>query len=241
VDYYIEAILKSAVRRAALILPFIIFRRFWLHRAGALVRCRVAQSGKLTHGELTRFLLYTTFIGGSVASAAEVVGAIDKSLGAASRVMAIKDEVAEVVTVDINAPRLTGAVAFKDLTFAYPSRPDVCVLDGISLEARAGERIALVGPSGAGKSTVVSLLLRFYEPTSGKVMLDGFCAADLSLGLVRTNIALVPQDVVLFGEVFVRISRMEERGHRMQILFGRHSSLAVRSLFQDFQRGMTRL
>lgn len=134
-----------------------------------------------------------------MASAAEVVGAMNKSLGAASRVMALKDEVAEVIAVDMTAPRLKGAVTFKDLTFAYPSRPEVCVLDGINLEARPGERIALVGPSGAGKSTVVSLLLRFYEPTSGGLMLDGVCAADLSLGLVRTNVALVPQDVVLFG------------------------------------------
>jgi len=198
VDYYIEAVLKSAVRRAALI-SFIIAGVFGSIVLVLWYGAELLQSGGLTHGELTRFLLYTTFIGGSVASAAEVVGAINKSLGAASRVMALKDEVAEVVTVDVNAPRLTGAVAFKDLTFAYPSRPEVRVLEGINLEARAGERIALVGPSGAGKSTVVSLLLRFYEPTSGELMLDGVCAADLSLGIVRTNVALVPQDVVLFG------------------------------------------
>ncbi|NBV35603.1 MAG: ATP-binding cassette domain-containing protein, partial [Proteobacteria bacterium] len=198
VDYYIEAVLNSAVRRAALI-SFIIAGVFGSIVLVLWYGAELLQSGGLTHGELTRFLLYTTFIGGSVASAAEVVGAINKSLGAASRVMALKDEAAEVITVDVNAPRLTGEVTFKDLTFAYPSRPEVRVLDGINLEAHPGERIALVGPSGAGKSTVVSLLLRFYEPTSGGLMLDGVCAADLSLGLVRSNVALVPQDVVLFG------------------------------------------
>jgi ABC-type multidrug transport system fused ATPase/permease subunit len=198
VDYYIEAVLKSAVRRAALI-SFIIAGVFGSIVLVLWYGAELLQSGGLTHGELTRFLLYTTFIGGSVASAAEVVGTVNKSLGAASRVMALKNEVAEVITVDMNAPRLTGWVTFQDLTFAYPSRPEVRVLDGINLEARPGERIALVGPSGAGKSTVVSLLLRFYEPTSGELMLDGVCAADLSLGLVRSNVALVPQDVVLFG------------------------------------------
>lgn len=198
VDRYVDAVMKSAWRRAALI-AFVISGVFGSIVLVLWYGAGLLQSGELTYGELTRFLLYTTFIGGSVASAAEVVGTVNKSLGAASRVMALKEEVAEVLAFDTEAPRLRGEINFKDVSFSYPSRPELRVLDGVNLEARTGERIALVGPSGAGKSTVASLLLRFYEPTSGGLLLDGLSASELPLGLVRANVGLVPQDVVLFG------------------------------------------
>jgi ATP-binding cassette subfamily B protein len=94
---------------------------------------------------------------------------------------------------------LKGAVAFDGVSFSYPSRPDLPVLHEIRLEARPGERIALVGPSGAGKSTLVSLLLRLYEPTAGHILLDGQPADALPLTTVRRNLAIVPQEVMLFG------------------------------------------
>src|SRR5207244_10225037 len=98
-----------------------------------------------------------------------------------------------------SAPRLRGDVRFENVGFSYPSRPEVKVLKGVSLEARAGQRIALVGPSGAGKSTLVSLLLRFYEPEYGRLLIDGRDAREYDLHALRSQMAIVPQDVVLFG------------------------------------------
>jgi ATP-binding cassette subfamily B protein len=95
--------------------------------------------------------------------------------------------------------RIAGAVEARDLSFVYPSRPDSQVLDGISFVAKPGERIAFVGPSGAGKSTLFSLLLGFYEPQGGKLLIDGKCAGDYPLAARRGAMALVPQDVLLFG------------------------------------------
>jgi ATP-binding cassette subfamily B protein len=90
-------------------------------------------------------------------------------------------------------------VAFENVAFRYPSRPEVQVLRGVSLAARAGQRVALVGPSGAGKSTIVSLLLRFYEPEAGRILIDGRDARDYGLHELRGRMAMVPQDVFLFG------------------------------------------
>src|SRR5262249_52474684 len=96
-------------------------------------------------------------------------------------------------------PRLRGEVEFQNVAFSYPSRKDVRVLKNVSLVARGGERIALVGPSGAGKSTMVSLLLRFYDPEGGRILIDGQDARDYGLHELRGQMAIVPQDVLLFG------------------------------------------
>jgi ATP-binding cassette subfamily B protein len=95
--------------------------------------------------------------------------------------------------------RIRGEIEMRGIKFSYPSRPDALVLQDFSLKAEAGQRIALVGPSGAGKSTVVSLLFRFYEPTSGEILVDGRPANELPLSSLRNNLALVPQEVLLFG------------------------------------------
>ncbi len=94
---------------------------------------------------------------------------------------------------------IRGDLVFENVTFRYPSRPDVEVLRGANLAARAGQRVALVGPSGAGKSTVVSLLLRFYEPAAGRILIDGRDAREYGLRELRERMAVVPQDVLLFG------------------------------------------
>ena len=161
------------------------------------------QSGQLTFGELTRFVLYTTFVGASVASFAEVSSQIQKTLGATERVRELLREEPEMDSTASapNTPlqRFSGAVQFDGVSFQYPSRREISVLNDFSITAAAGEKIALVGASGAGKSTVVSLLLRFYEPTSGRILVDGRPITDFSLGELRSNLAIVPQEVLLLG------------------------------------------
>ena len=200
---YLEVILRSARHRAALI-AFIIFVIF-----GAIVLVmwyggHLMQRGELTHGELTRFVMYTLFIGGGVSALPDIIGSVQKTLGSTQRVRELLREPVEEVgrqpsAVRSSPPRLAGAVTFEDVHFHYPSRPDLPVLRGLNLTAAPGEKIALVGPSGAGKSTIVSLLLRFYEPDSGRLLLDDQDARSRDLGAVRGNMAIVPQEVLLFG------------------------------------------
>lgn len=211
-DSYLAQVLRGARFRAALI-AFIILGIF-----GAIVLvlwygARLMHEGRLTHGELTKFTLYTLFIGGGVSSIAEVIAAVQKSAGASLRVRELMEQVEEMpppateVAVPAAAASAAAAVdaskapevVFEDVHFRYPSRPDLPVLRGASFRAGAGERIALVGPSGAGKSTIVSLLLRFYDPEAGRIMLDGVDAASLDLSAVRGRAAIVPQEVLLFG------------------------------------------
>lgn len=209
-DAFLATILRGARNRAALI-AFVIVGIF-----GAIVLvmwygARLMQAGELTHGELTKFTLYTLFVGGGVSSVAEVISAIQKGIGASQRVRELLAERCENdecrMTNDeearlrhsSSAIRPSAAVAFDDVHFRYPSRPDLPVLRGVTLEARPGERIALVGPSGAGKSTIISLLLRFYEPNSGRILIGGDDARTLDTAALRARMAIVPQEVLLFG------------------------------------------
>ena len=165
------------------------------------------QSGGITPGQLTRFVLYTTFVAGAMGQSAELFSQIQKTVGATQRVRELLREPAEesagtapVAAAAFPLPaRLRGEVAFEAVSFRYPSRPDVTVLHSVSLSARAGERIALVGPSGAGKSTLTALLLRFYVPDSGRLLIDDRDARDYPLAWLRGQMAIVPQDVLLFG------------------------------------------
>ena len=197
-DGFLKIVLKSAKLRAGLI-SFIIVGIFGSIVLVMWYGARLMQAGVLTHGELTRFVLSTIFVGGSVSSFAEIFTQIQKTLGATQRVRELLAEEPEQLSTANPAERLGGAVTFDHVSFRYPSRPDLPVLRELSLEAKPGERIALVGPSGAGKSTIVSLLLRFYEPESGRILFDGRSAADFELHSIRGNMAIVPQEVLLFG------------------------------------------
>jgi ABC-type multidrug transport system fused ATPase/permease subunit len=160
---------------------------------------RLLQAGALTHGQLTQFTIYTFFIGGAVASFADIFSTLNRTLGASERVRELFREDPEALAPTGPPARLTGAVRMQAVKFRYPSRPDLPVLDGLTLEAAPGEQIALVGPSGAGKSTIAALLLRFYLPQEGAVLLDGRAAASYDLAELRANFAIVPQEVLLFG------------------------------------------
>jgi ATP-binding cassette subfamily B protein len=200
-DRFLAVILRGALHRAGLV-AFVILGIF-----GSIVLvmwqgARQLQAGLMTHGDLTTFMLYTAFVGGAVGSFAEIISQLQKAIGATQRVREILREPAElkIATEDVASfPRLEGSVEFENVGFVYPSRPDLPVLRHLALRANQGERIALVGPSGAGKSTVVSLLLRFYEPTEGLIRIDGQPASQFDLASLRGNIAVVPQEVLLFG------------------------------------------
>ncbi|MHA3774259.1 ABC transporter ATP-binding protein [Verrucomicrobiota bacterium sgz303538] len=198
-ERFIQVIIPTARQRAALI-GFVITGIFGSITLVLWYGAHLMQEGQLSHGELTRFTLFTILIGGSVAATADVIASVNKTLGASQRVRELFREEPEDLTSRSATPvRLAGDVRFEDVRFRYPSRSDVEVLRGLSLHAAPGEKIALVGPSGAGKSTIVSMLLRFYDPDAGRLLLDGKPATDLELGTVRGNMAIVPQEVMLFG------------------------------------------
>ncbi len=160
---------------------------------------RMVQTGGISLGQLTSFVLYAVFVGGAMGSFADLYGMLQRALGASERVRELFESTAESVTLSAERPRLRGEVEFRDVEFAYPSRPDVPVLRGVSFRVPSGSTLALVGPSGAGKSTITGLLMRFYEPTTGEIIVDGEPASGYGLADYRSHVGIVPQDIVLFG------------------------------------------
>ncbi len=196
----------SAARWRAVFVAFFIIALFGGIAIVMWFGAGLLQQGKISPGELTRFVLYSTFVAGAMGQAAELFSQIQKTVGATQRVRELLREPTEgdlavgrpAVPGEL-PPRARGAVALVDITFRYPARPETAVLRSLSLAAQPGERIALVGPSGAGKSTLTALLLRFYDPESGQLLLDGRDARDYPLPWLRAQMAIVPQDVLLFG------------------------------------------
>lgn len=153
-------------------------------------------------GDLISFVLYTTFIGASFGGIAEMYAQIQKAVGATERVFELLEETPEAInaTPKISSiEKIKGIVSFRNVAFSYPSRKEVQVLKDVNFSAEFGQKIAIVGPSGAGKSTISSLLLRFYDITSGEILVDGKNIYDYDLENLRGNMSIVPQDVILFG------------------------------------------
>lgn len=161
----------------------------------------IHQGAGLTTGDLLKFVLYSVFIGGSISGVADLYTDIQKSIGATENLLDILDETIEILSLkELGKDQVfKGEVRFEQVSFSYPSRKDVVVLKDITFEAGKGQQVALVGPSGAGKSTISSLLLRFYDPSGGRILIDGKEARDYDLTVLRGNMAIVPQEVLLFG------------------------------------------
>jgi ATP-binding cassette, subfamily B, bacterial len=159
-------------------------------------------NGTLDAGVLGQFVLYAVFAAGSVAGLSEVWGDVLRAAGAMERLGELLDERPEIVAPaqPLALPRpVSGALHFDQVSFHYPTRPDTAALHNFTLDVHPGETVALVGPSGAGKSTVFSLLLRFYDPQSGAISIDGVDLRAVTLDDLRGAIALVPQETVIFS------------------------------------------
>ena len=197
--------LKGGIYRGAFI-SFIIFALFGsfifvLWQGSGLVELNTQTNGAegITLGALIEFLMYTLFIGGSLAGMSDTYTRLLKAVGASERIVDILNTDQETDTKAFTYTKLNGTIEFQDVNFSYPTRSDVEVLKDMNFQIQPGEKIALVGPSGAGKSTIVQLLLKFYEINSGKILIDGKNIADLSVKELRSNMAIVPQEVMLFG------------------------------------------
>jgi ABC-type multidrug transport system fused ATPase/permease subunit len=200
----IRRVAQTAIRTALYRGSFVSFIIFGLFGAivgviwyGLILRGQ----GLISDGDLFSFVLYTVFVGASIGGIAELYTQLIKALGATDNLMEILDETPEPITWEDSPeiPRFKGQIRFENVSFEYPSRPDIPVLRELSFEVLPGEKVALVGASGAGKSTIVGLLLGFYRPTSGRILLDGTNYTQLSLTQMRKQMALVPQEVLLFG------------------------------------------
>jgi ATP-binding cassette subfamily B protein len=159
-------------------------------------------AGTLTGGQLAQFILYAGFIGSSAAALSEMWGELQRAAGAMERLTELLEArpaiTAPALPLEL-PPRIQGAIRFENVSFHYPSRPDTAALANFSLDVSPGETVAFVGPSGAGKSTAFQLLLRFYDPDSGRILIDERALTSLRPEDIRAQIGLVPQDTVLFG------------------------------------------
>lgn len=185
---------------------FISFMIFSVFGAVAFViwyGANMIKAGELSFGSLVMFVVFSGFVGGTFAGFADMFSQLQKTLGATKSVREIlRDESEDVSTIKPafdERYKIQGNVQFDKIAFSYPSRKDVTVLKDVSLTATNGQQVALVGPSGAGKSTIAGLLLQFYKPEKGSLLFDGKPAESFPLTQLRMQMALVPQEVILFG------------------------------------------
>ncbi|MCE7056403.1 ATP-binding cassette domain-containing protein [Algoriphagus sp. AGSA1] len=189
--------LRAAKYRGAFI-SFIIFALFGGIVAVMWYGASLVSSGEMSVGELVSFVLYTTFIGGSIAGLGDIYGQVQKAIGSSERVLEILDEEPEPAT-GAKTSAFQGKIAFDQVGFHYPTRPEMEVLKSLSFHVNPGEKVALAGHSGAGKSTIIQLLMRFYEVQKGSIQVDDRPLHEWDLQNLRSHVGMVPQEVLLFG------------------------------------------
>jgi ATP-binding cassette, subfamily B, bacterial len=193
---------RTSTRARSILTLIIIFIVFSSVVAILWVGSHDVLTGAITPGRLGQFVLYAAFAASSLGQLSEVWGEVSAASGAAERlfeILRVKSQIAAPPRPLALPVPARGDVSFDNVSFAYPTRPDVLAVDGVTLSVRAGEKVAIVGPSGAGKSTLFHLLLRFYDPASGAISLDGVAIRSTEPGELRSRIALVPQDSVVFA------------------------------------------
>jgi ATP-binding cassette subfamily B protein len=204
-DGVTEKSFDSAKKRIATraVMTIIVISLVFAGIVGVLwIGARDVRAEAMSVGELIQFLIYAIMVGGSVGALSEIWGELQRASGATERLVEllnIEDTVDDPVDARPLAQGGRGAIKFEDVVFHYPTRPESHALGGVSFTIRPGETVALVGPSGAGKSTVFQLLLRFYDPGSGRILLDGVPLTEMDRDAFRSAMALVPQDPVIFA------------------------------------------
>ena len=177
-------------------------------------------SGTMTGGRLSQFVLYAVLAATAMGGLSEVWGEVSQAAGAAERLnelLAMQSEIKSPAH-PVPMPEPRGEIDFDNVSFSYPSRPEVSALHGVSFHVRPGERVAIVGPSGAGKTTIFALLLRFYDPASGAVSVDGVAVNKADLSALRSRFAIVPQETALFADtVAANIAYGEPQASMAQI------------------------
>jgi len=197
----VAAALRRVASRAALILAVILLG-FGAITFALWVGGHDVVAGRMSGGQLAAFVFYAVLAASAGASVSELWGEIQRAAAAADRLLellAIRPEVASPATPALLPNPAQGRIALDRVTFAYPTRPGVAALDDVSLDVAPGETVAVVGPSGAGKTTLFQLLLRFYDPQRGRVLVDGLDATALDPSALRARIGLVPQEPLIFG------------------------------------------
>lgn len=199
-DEVAKAGIKGGKYQAALsfiVLGFFVAMGLVIWRGAILIA-----KGQMEAGQLFSFVIYSGFIAGNIAGMAGVYTRLQRTIGAAEKLLMLLDEPTEKIDetyIPDPAYLLHGQISFENMDFRYPSRDEITVLKNVTFSIEPGQEIALVGPSGAGKSTLVSLLLRFYEPISGMILFDGRDSRSFPITSIRNQMAIVMQDVFLFG------------------------------------------
>ena len=199
IDSSVNTSIKNAKWRGAFI-GLIMFAA-----GGAIVSIiwyglHMVQVGEITIGGLLQFAIYSALLGVSFGGSAELFAKLQKSIGATEHLMDILEENTENISLEeIENISIKGNIEFKNVSFSYPSRRDIQVINDISFSVEKGKQIAFVGPSGSGKTTIAALLFRFYNPDNGTITIDGKNINDYQLSAIRNEMAMVPQEVMLFG------------------------------------------
>jgi ATP-binding cassette, subfamily B, bacterial len=193
---------KTRIWVRSLMTVIVIFLTFTGIVGVMWIGARDVRAGVMTPGELVQFVIYAVLVAGAVGALSEIWGELQRAAGATERLVELlgtDDPVVDPATPTALPRPVRGEIVFDEVTFRYPARPEVSALRGVSLTVRPGETVALVGPSGAGKTTILQLLMRFYDPQSGAVRIDGIDLRDMARADFRRAIALVPQDPVIFA------------------------------------------
>lgn len=193
---------KRRITTRAIMTVIVIFLAFAGIVGVLWVGAQNVRTGEMTQGALVQFVIYSVMVAGAVAALSEIWGELQRASGATERLIELLKT--EDTVSDPSAPLalpqpVSGRIDFEAVSFSYPSRSSVRALDQVSFTIEPGETVAFVGPSGAGKTTIIQMLLRFYDPESGRILLDGVDLADLRRDAFRSAVALVPQDPVIFA------------------------------------------
>ena len=193
---------RERINIRAIMTAIVIFMIFTGIVAVLWIGARDVRNGLMSAGELVQFVIYAVMVGVSVSAFAEFWGEISRAAGATERLVELlnaEDEVKDPATPKSLPKTIKGKVEFKNVTFRYPGRPKIKAIDGLSFTVQPGETVAVVGPSGAGKSTIFQLLMRFFDPNSGSILIDGVPIDQMLREEFRQHLALVPQEPVIFA------------------------------------------